>query len=350
MRRDDIVKSFKILSDLLQSVDNECDKYDVFLSSFVRTMDKLNCSNTWFSEKNVRFAIIQMCSALNNDDIYALSETDFENDGKNVKKIALLTNDKAPFSNFIDLFFILLTGHVCVIKQFYSDDILLRALSEMLVSIDHRFSERIIFADTNLKDFDAIIYDENLKAASCYDHYLTKFPHVKKKMKKSVAVLRGDETVDELRRMAEDVFVYFGRHNTSVSKLYVPQHYDFGLLIDAFSDYEHLKTHARYYNNYEYRKAVCMINKVPFYDNGFMILCESEEMFAPISVVHYQEYFSYKDLEKKIENQAEHISAIVSKDAFFEKSIDFGQSNSFNFAMFSDYYNRFAKMLSVILN
>lgn len=344
MRRDDVVKSFKKLSYLLHNIDNELDKCSESLRNFKRTADEVNYKSMWFTEKNVKFAITQMCSALNNDDIYALSEKEFENDDENIKRIALLTNDKIPFYNFIDLFFILLTGRICIVKQIYGTDTLLRALTDMLVSIDPRFSEKIIFADKNLKNFDAIIYDENFKASSYYEHYLTKFPHLKKKTKRSVAVIRGDETADELKRLADDVFTYFGKSDTSVSKIFVPQHYNFNVLMEAFSDYESLKTHARYYNNYEYRKAVSMINKVPFYDNGFMILCDSEDIISPTSVLYSQEYLSYEDLEKKIENHAERIAAIVSKDAFFERSIDFGHSNSFSFTLFSEYYNHFVKI------
>ena len=55
--------------------------------------------------------------------------------------------------------------------------------------------------------------------------------------KTSVAVLTGKETAEELELLADDVHLYFGLGCRNVTKIFVPEDYDFVPLLNAFKKY-----------------------------------------------------------------------------------------------------------------
>ena len=100
--------------------------------------------------------------------------------------------------------------------------------------------DRVEFSESKLKGFDAVIATGSNNSARYFSHYFSKLPHVIRKNRNSVAVLSGNESLDELKALADDVFSYYGLGCRNVSKVYVPVAYDFKLLFEAFYDYSNV--------------------------------------------------------------------------------------------------------------
>src|SRR5690606_3625055 len=94
------------------------------------------------------------------------------------------------------------------------------------------------------------------------------------KNRNSVAVLNGNETEEELSLLANDIFQYFGLGCRNVSKLYVPEKYDFESLFKAMVHWHEITQSHKYSNNYNYNKAVYLMGSLPFLDNEFLLLKE----------------------------------------------------------------------------
>ena len=108
--------------------------------------------------------------------------------------------------------------------------------------------------------------------------------------KTSVAILDGTETEEELGRLADDVFQYFGLGCRNVTQLIVPRHYDFIPLLNAFNRYRWMADHNKYKNNYDYRLSLAILNKQFYMTQENILLIENESPFSPISVLHYRFY------------------------------------------------------------
>ena len=67
-------------------------------------------------------------------------------------------------------------------------------------------------------------------------------------------------------------FINFGMGCRSVSKLLVPNDYDFDLLFNAFYEHKEIINHNRYANNYDYNKAIYLMSEQKFIENGFIIV------------------------------------------------------------------------------
>src|SRR5207253_675088 len=100
----------------------------------------------------------------------------------------------------------------------------------------------ILFSDL-LKNCDAYIATGSNNTSRYFEYYFSKYPHIIRKNKTSVAVLTGKETNDQLEKLADDVYLFFGLGCRNVTKIYVPLNYDFAPLLTAFKKYNWLADH-----------------------------------------------------------------------------------------------------------
>jgi len=151
-----------------------------------------------------------------------------------------------------------------------------------------------------------------------------------------VGLLTGQETSAELARLGPDIFQYYGLGCRNVSKLFVPTDYDFVPLLDALQTCEGVLNHHKYNNNYDYNKSILLVNRVPHYDTGFLLLTRAAGLVSPISVVHYAEYASEVDLVDQLTDVAAQTQCVVSAEGRFAGSLSFGQAQSPGVSEYAD--------------
>jgi hypothetical protein len=123
--------------------------------------------------------------------------------------------------------------------------------------------------------------------ARYFEYYFRTKPHIIRKNRSSIAVLTGNETDDQLIALGKDVFSYFGLGCRNVSKLVVPEGYDFTRPLRLWEVYHDVSNHHKYVNNYDYNKSILLINGTHHFDNGFALLTPNEALVSPISVLYY---------------------------------------------------------------
>jgi hypothetical protein len=126
--------------------------------------------------------------------------------------------------------------------------------------------------------------------------------------------------------LSVDIFRYFGLGCRSVSKIFVPRDYDFLPLIHSFSSFNHLADHNQWANNYEYQRAVHLIDQVPHFDTGFLIIREENALASPIAVINYEKVGSNGEALDAIERDSRNIQCIVGRAELPGKVIPFGKS------------------------
>ena len=156
-----------------------------------------------------------------------------------------------------------------------------------------------------------------------------------RKNRHSIAILDGNESKQDLINLGKDVFYYFGMGCRSVSKLLVPNDYDFDLLFNAFYEHKEIINHNRYANNYDYNKAIYLMSEQKFIENGFIMLKEDQKLGSPISCLFYEKYNSNNDINEYINNNKDIIQCVVS-NFLTKNSIPFGSSQSPKIENFAD--------------
>lgn len=228
------------------------------------------------------------------------------------KKVGIVMAGNIPLVGFHDLLCVFLTGHYAVIKPSSKDEVLIKHLVKKLTEWNPEI-EQYIQIKAMIKNCDAYIATGSNNSSRYFEYYFAKYPSIIRKNRTSVAVLSGNETDEELEKLSDDVYQYFGLGCRNVTKMFVPKNYDFIPLLNAFKKYDHLIDHNKYKNNYDYNLAIHILNNQYYMTNGSIILVENESVFSPISQLHFEYYSNENELRERLKND-ENIQCIVSKN------------------------------------
>lgn len=296
---------------------------DLFFDDFESLIHASQHHNGWYTPQQVYFSVQSWANALSATklDQWLARYTFVE---KNPKTVALILAGNIPLVGFHDFLSVLISGNKALVKLSSNDQQLLPFLAKYLVTVAPELSDFIAFTDGKLEHFDAVIATGSNNTARYFEYYFRDKPGIIRKNRNSVAVLTGKETRDELVKLGEDIFRYFGLGCRNVSKLFVPKGYDFKDFFEAMYDYRDLIDYEKYANNYDYNKAVFLMSRFNILDNGFLTIKEDAAYGSPISSVFYEYYDDVSDVTKRIEADRDQIQCVVSGQ--IDHSVPFGKT------------------------
>nr|MBP6512784.1 acyl-CoA reductase [Bacteroidia bacterium] len=276
-----------------------------------RVMIQAKNANAWFSTENILRSMKAHVSWLEkaNLEIWVANYPALETASGN-KKVAIIMAGNIPAVGFHDLLSVLISGHSPVIKCASDDKFLLPFYIEVLKKISPEWTE-MISVQERFTDIDAVIATGNNNSSRYFDYYFGKYPHIIRKNRNSVGILKGDETEADFVNLGEDIFAYFGLGCRNVSKLYVPMGYNFNSFFNAMEKYSELMNHNKFMNNYDYHRALYLLNSEQFLTNNFLLLREAAPIATPVSVLHFDYYEDEKKLEETLKSEEKNIQCIV---------------------------------------
>ncbi len=237
------------------------------------------------------------------------------------KTIGLVMAGNIPLVGFHDWLCLFLTGQRARVKTSSKDDILFKHLAGRLLQWEPGVDGEISFPDL-LKGCDAYIATGSNNTARYFEYYFSKYPHIIRKNRTSVAILTGGETEEDLERLADDIYLYFGLGCRNVTKLYIPRDYDFVPLLGACKKYSELINHHKYKNNYDYQLAIYLLNNQYYMTNNTVLLVEGSSLFSAISQLNYEFYDSLPKVIQDLGGNRE-VQCIVGN-----KWVPFGSTQS----------------------
>ncbi len=231
------------------------------------------------------------------------------------KNIGLIMAGNIPLVGFHDFLTLFISGHRQTIKPSSKDETLIRRLVAQLTALDPSVGDYVCFAE-RLNGCDAYIATGSNNSARYFEYYFSKYPHIIRRNRTSVAVLDGRETADELDKLADDVLLYFGLGCRNVTKIYTPEGYDFVPLLQAFSKYAPLADFSRYKNNYDYQLTLLILNKKYYMSTETILLTENPSVFSPISVLNLEYYKPGSDIAGSLLSNKD-IQCIIGREQNF---------------------------------
>jgi hypothetical protein len=283
--------------------------------------------NAWYTADEVKRSVASLSNMLNNTDLFKWFET--IEISEEPKKVGLILAGNIPMVGFHDVLSVLATGNIALIKLSSSDDKLLPALLNQLILIEPAFANHIVYTD-RLKDFDAIIATGSNNSSRYFDFYFGKVPNIIRKNRNSVAVLTGSESTESIKLLGHDLFDYYGLGCRNVSKIFIPQDYDIKNFFEPIEVFQPIINHFKYNNNYDYNKSIFLVNGVPHFDNGFLLLKEDTGFSSPLAVLYYERYEQLDAVKASLDAQKDQIQCVVSeaKLGLEAPELGFGQSQS----------------------
>ena len=207
------------------------------------------------------------------------------------KTVGIIMAGNIPLVGFHDFLCVFVSGHKQVCKLSSKDDVLLKHLVEKMIEWNADTANYISF-NNMLKDCDAYIATGSNNSSRYFEYYFGRYPSIIRKNRTSVAILTGKETGEELSSLSDDIMLYFGLGCRNVTKLYVPENYDFVPLLNALRKYKWMFDHHKYRSNYDYQLAIYLMNNIYYMTNDCIVLIENDLLFSPIGSLHYSYYKS----------------------------------------------------------
>ena len=265
---------------------------------------KAAAENGWFNPEfqeqalqNIAAAFLQKEALEKWVQSYPTLPTDFTS-----KRIGIIMAGNIPLVGFHDWLSVFVSGHQAHVKPSSKDQALIRHLVQKLAGWEPGMATQTIFSEM-LKGCDAYIATGSNNSSRYFEYYFGKYPHIIRRNRTSVAILTGQEKKAELEALADDVHLYFGLGCRNVTKIYIPEGYDFVPLLEAFRKYSYLADHNKYKNNYDYTLAIHILNKQYYMTNGAILLSEKSSLFSPISQLNYEFYTDKNALAGQLAGQ-----------------------------------------------
>ena len=298
-----------------------------WLFELKEVLKKAEQQNNWYTQDNLLYALLHWGKLLQEAPLGDWQSAYTGNAISTPMKVAIVMAGNIPLVGFHDFLSVLLSGHNVLVKLSSNDSCILPFVKKFLVHHDSYLENKITFTDGKLTDFNAVIATGSNNTSRYFDYYFGKYPSIIRKNRNSTAILSGNESREQLENLGEDIFRYFGLGCRSVSKLFVPKHYDFDAFFKAIFKWKHLLEHHKYVNNYDYNKAVYLMSELQILDNGFLILKEDSNFASPIATLFFEYYSDNEVLKRRLQGETENIQCIVS-NGFIANEISFGQTQA----------------------
>lgn len=298
------------------------DDYNENNTEFELLLKRSEIENPWFTLDNQKFALKQWTELLTEENIsswlknYSVSKIS--------KRVGLILAGNIPLVGLHDVISVVLSGHIPLIKLSSKD----KQMVPFFLKKWNEFSGGVVAYELveRLENFDAVIATGSNNTARYLEYYFKDHLSIIRKNRTSAAVLKGDETPEELQLLAEDIFRYFGLGCRNVTRVFIPEDFVIDRLFESFVGFQDIINHHKYANNYDYNRAVYLLNQDKFWDNNFVMLKEDEKLFSPLSVINFSRYSSLDEVKSFIAENEENIQCIVAKDELGLDSIPFGEA------------------------
>ncbi|NTS40489.1 acyl-CoA reductase [Flavisolibacter sp. BT320] len=270
--------------------------------------------NGWFTTEFIELSLTNIATQyLSEESLQTLIDHyGIPEENESPKKVGIVMAGNIPAVGFHDLLCTFLAGHYAHCKLSSKDSVLIKFMVKKMVEWAPAAEPYFVFAEM-LKGCDAYIATGSNNSSQYFTHYFSKYPHIIRRNRTSVALLTGDEKTEELEKLADDVYQFFGLGCRNVTQVYVPQGYNFEPLLRAFDKYNHLADHQKYKNNYDYNLAILLLNNRYYMSNKSLLLVEEPSPFSPISQLNYQFYTDADEVKKTLAGN-DNIQCIVSRE------------------------------------
>ena len=337
----------QVLADLGEMVRFELNN-SPYNEAFETLLCKVNQMNPWFTIESIIQSLSSWATLLETNHLNQfISGYDiplFEK--KNDKVVLLILAGNIPLVGMHDVVCSFLSGSKSMIKVSSKDTLLINYLIEQIKQINPAASEYFEISETKAQGFTHVIATGSNNSARYFDYYFSKFPNIIRKNRSSLAIIKQDTTDTELKNLANDVFQYFGLGCRNVTQLWVPRSFDFDRLKNAFKAYATVINHNKYANNYDYHKAIALMNGDPFIDFEFILLQNKPMLKSPLGVLHYNFYENLTEVNSYIQEHRKHVQCIVSSESSSSNEVHFGQTQQPKLWDFADQIDTLQFLLS----
>jgi hypothetical protein len=299
-------------------------------AAWQQVKDQAYAENGWFLPAFIELAVSNISNLLLRPAALTrwVEDYDIPSSLPNPKNIGIVMAGNIPLVGFHDFLCGFVSGQRLLIKTSSRDNVLINHIVNKLSEWNPGVKDQVAFAE-RLKGCDAFIATGSNNTGRYFEYYFRKYPSIIRKNRTSMAILSGRETPDDLEGLTDDMLQYFGFGCRNVSKLYVPEGYDFVPLLGALDKYKWMEDVSKFKNNYDYNLSLHILNNQYYMTNGTLLLVENKSIFSPISQVNFEYY--KRGFAPSFSNAMDEIQCIIG-----ENYLPFGSAQSPSLTDYAD--------------
>jgi hypothetical protein len=271
--------------------------------------------NGWFTEESVTTSLMAHGNALSEEGVsswlerYGINEFQFSD-----KKLGLVLAGNLPLVGWHDMLCGLVAGCKVVVKASRDDAILPKAVVNALERLSPELRGRIEFVEGKLGEVDAVIATGSTNSTRYFESYFGHLPHIFRSQRTGVAILDGHETDKELAALGDDIFTHFGLGCRSTTKIFIPRDFDLDRCFAAWVVWNELGNNNKFANNYDYHKAIWLLNGDDLLENGFLLVKEDEAWVSPVGSLYTERYDSQDKVIEKVMGYSDGLQLVSTRE------------------------------------
>jgi len=269
-------------------------------------------TNRWFTLENQKESIQAIANRFLNRANLERWTAEYVLEPNQPKSVGLILAGNIPMVGFHDVLSTFIAGHQAQVKLSDKDPFVMKYLFDLLIKLDPSAEPYFRVVD-KLKDFKAVIATGSNNTARYFNAYFKHVPNIIRANRTSIAIIDGQETEEDVQALGQDIFRYYGLGCRNVSKLYVPESYDFQFLLEELHSFKSIVLNDKYKNNFDYNYALFEINRTPYINNGCLLLIEDSSLHSRIASLHFEFYKDEKELEHKLDAVKDELQCRVSR-------------------------------------
>ena len=275
--------------------------------------------NEWFSVSDIRYAIDALRREMLTPEKVSLWLSYYPASALHTpKRVAIIMAGNIPLVGFFDLMCVIASGDIPYVKPSSKDRVLEEYIEQLLHEIEPKLRiEKYVEG----AEYDAAIATGGDSANLYFRTAFDGVPCLLRGSRHSVAVLSKKMTQEEVKALADDVFVHSGLGCRNVSLIFVPK----GRKISLPTR----KMGRAYHNNYLQCRALLTMHGADFDDLGEALMVHSQVAEFPrfLSQVNVVEYTSVEEVQQWLEAHDEELQCVVSSImGLHSRQVQFGKA------------------------
>lgn len=303
-----------------------------------QTIDLAFNKNRWFDADNTKMALRYWSNQLTPEKLTEWIERENIIENASPKNIGVITAGNIPLVGLHDVVSVLLSGNYVKAKLSSDDEVLMKFFISELTKANPDVGKAVEVVE-KIEGIDAVIATGSNNTARYFEYYFGKYPHIIRKNRNSIAVITGNETVETIKQIGNDILSYFGKGCRNITQLWLPKGYDLVAFLDQLQGFGEIVNHNKYANNYHYHKAILLMNIDEHLDTGYMLLKEDRKIYSPIGMINYTYYDNMGEVKEFLAQNAENIQCVVSESDSLPEAITAGETQNPNLWDYADGVN-----------
>ena len=276
-----------------------------------RALSLAQAQNGWFTRESVTLAFQAHGHALSEKGVSKWSREYVFPTSSSGLTVGLILAGNLPLVGWHDIMCSVMAGHRVHVKLSSDDAVLPRLVVAKWAELVPYVAEAVTFHEGLMPSLDAVVCTGGANASRYFEAYFGHLPHVFRGPRTSVAVLDGHESEEELAALGDDVFAHFGMGCRSVTKVWLPEGFDLDRCFAQWVRWGHLGQHGKYANNYDYHKAVWLLNKEDMIENGFLLVKKDTGLVSPIGTLFVDLYSNVEVVANELQERAQELQVVT---------------------------------------